>query len=315
MWLVFKLFKKKVEDYDDGVEVQQDSVNTKDPKLDAVLTRQGAEIQALKETRVANNERFIRVSEELGRLRESILQREKEIKDVVLKISRTVDMVEKVQPDKLFEIVEEQKANYLKLNQKIQANRERADQIMDLLKDVKKKTDFYKGIDQVMKLNSESAKLLSRAQKFSLITAERADRVENFFIQIEKQYKKFEKFDREKDDLVDLKKKVSKDLNEFNSLIADFVSKDEFFEFESDLRDSLEFNVSELNSLKVSLAGVEEQLKLFNSNLNKVVRQGVRHDSAIIKLKDKHKKDVALLKEGFNRKFKGLELKIKNLKK
>jgi len=84
-----------------------------DSRLLAKIEKLSAESEANSEIRTIYDERFTRLDEQIGEIREMMIDREKDIEELEVKAVKAADLVEEVQPQK---ILSEVKKNDLKID-------------------------------------------------------------------------------------------------------------------------------------------------------------------------------------------------------
>ena len=275
------------------------------------LEQHNAQLQALNEARKATNERFLRVSEEIGQLREGIMSREKEIKDLTMKVTRSVDLVERIQPEKVFEATRKQDAKNEQIMAKIEGNTSFANKILDEVKEIKKQMSVFKGVEQVIKLTDEAKESLTKVQKMESVSSEHADKVERFFVKIEQQYKEFEQFKQQRDDMLKLHKNIMSHIDEMKTQIADAVTHQDITHLNESLQESLHVTLETVNKLKQDFVRVEEQVQESQQAIDKEVNQRQHTYKSVKKLWDetdslhkllqRRKKDIKEHEEDFSK--------------
>ena len=121
-------------------------------QLSVQVEKLGASMEAFAEVRKSFTERFNRTSEQIGELRAMILDRDKNIQTIELKAIKAADLVETVQPEKIMTDVQKQEARIEALKANLEGNESIMGRVMDELKEVKKKVEFFRGIEEIVKL-------------------------------------------------------------------------------------------------------------------------------------------------------------------
>ncbi|MBR9675672.1 hypothetical protein GOV05_01550 [Candidatus Woesearchaeota archaeon] len=229
------LFKKKnpEKDQEEDTETKEENssekpVETGNPKLDLEITRIKAQIEGFSEIRKTNQERFSRISEQVGELRGMIMDSNKQIGQIEVKASRSVDLVSSIQPEKLMIDVRRAEGKVEGLKANIDSNDSIMKDVMKSLKEMRQQMNFYKGIDQVIKLNEEVKKGLMEIKKVEATTKRHADKIDTLFIEFSKKFSDFQKFD---DVVKDLNRGVRKLESDFDKVKVKIETKEDKKEF------------------------------------------------------------------------------------
>jgi len=157
-------FKKKKEEEkteqgsgssDDSTEETAESKSVISGNLEVELTKIKSQLEALNEIRKANAEQFTRTSEQIGELRGALMDSNKAISVIEVASTRAIDLVNSVQPDKLMVEVRKTDGKVEALRANIEANETIMRDILRELKEMRAHMNFYKGVDQVVKMNNE----------------------------------------------------------------------------------------------------------------------------------------------------------------
>ena len=116
-------------------------------QLTADLEKLKAQFSTFYEMNKAATERFTRVNEQIGELRSMILDRDRTIQEIELKAIKAHDLVESVHPDKIMTTVQREDAKLEALKANLEGNESIMSRVMEELKEVKRKIEFFRGID------------------------------------------------------------------------------------------------------------------------------------------------------------------------
>jgi len=244
------LFKKKLSDEEliqKNIDAQQaeaqatnDTGNKEDnglgdSKLGVEITKLQAQLEGLNEQRKATNERFSRNSEEVGELRGMIIETNKAVTKIEAAATKAIDLVESVKPEELMIEVRKLDSKIEALKANLESNETMSADIMKEVKEMRRKMDFYKGVEQIAKMNEEVKKELIDIKKTESVIERHSNKVESIFIEVEKKYSELDKFtdvtkdlqrgfEKTQDDTNKLRVKVqnSAEKKEVVSLIAKF---------------------------------------------------------------------------------------------
>ncbi|GIU70008.1 MAG: hypothetical protein KatS3mg002_1244 [Candidatus Woesearchaeota archaeon] len=271
-------FKKKEEK--ENTEEQNDSEGEKseDQKpaisgnIEVELTKIKSQLEALNEVRKANAEQFTRISEQIGELRGALMDANKAISVIEVASTKAIDLVNSVQPDKLMIEVRKTDGKVEALRANIEANESIMRDIMKELKDMRAQMGFYKGVDQVIKMNNEIKQELIDIKKTEGLIGKHADRVETIFIEVEKKFYDFEKFNEAVKELDRAFKRISADFDKMRVSIEEKADKkelvklvDKFSDFEKHTTSILKLldqrGKSVVNDLNNQFMKLKEQLE------------------------------------------------------
>ncbi len=256
-----------------------------------------AQIDALNEVRKVSEERFLRVAEEVGQLKESIVSREKEIKDLSIKISKSLDIISKIQPEKIYEFNNLQEKKFNQMDVKIEGSDSKINLLIETLKTIKTKLDVFQGIEQIIELNKESTHNIQEIQKISAITKEQSNKTQNFFIRIEKWHKEFEQFKEERKNMQTLHIDLINQINTIQTVVAEMVKDEELTEFKSELHENEQLTFETINELKLTMANIHEKLELLENKLVIQSRLETKNENNMKHIKQTHGKFIKIDKQ------------------
>jgi hypothetical protein len=183
--------------------------------------------ESFQETRTGFNERFEMLSEQIGELRAMILDRDKIIQEIELKAIKSADLVEAVQPEKLATVAQKQEAKIEALKANIEGNESMMDQIMEEVKEMKRKIEFFRGIEEIIKLSEEVKKDLIEIKRSEAAINLKTDKVDTIYSEMRKG---FEGMDLIKDNLKEIEVSTDQNVKEIESLknrLTNFADKNE----------------------------------------------------------------------------------------
>lgn len=174
------------------------------------VERLQVQMEALNVSRGASNERFTRISEQIGELRSMIIEAEKKIKNVDVTATKAADLVSTVQPEALAKDVRKIDSKTEQLKAKLEANEAVSADIIAELKRIRNQMILFKGTEGVLKLNEEVKLELISIQKLKAITESHSDKVEKIFMDMQKNYVEFEHIKNKQQDLDNAVNEISK---------------------------------------------------------------------------------------------------------
>ena len=267
-------------------EEKKDEVTTGNQKVDIELTKIQGRLEGLDEVRKASSERFSRVAEQIGELRGMIVDTNKAMSKVEVSATKAVDLVESVHPEKLMIEVRKQDGKVESLRASIESNEAIMKDLMLELKKMRDKMSFYKGIEQVIELNEEIKQELATIKKVEATIERHADKVETIFVEVEKKFSDFDKFN---DVVKDLDKSFKRLASDFEKVRAKTETKLDRKEF-VDLMDRFnEFEKHTTNLLKL----LDERNKTVKGELQAEFKKLVKeYKTKLDKMQPKPLKEV-----------------------
>ncbi|MGV8171696.1 MAG: hypothetical protein ACP5OA_03320 [Candidatus Woesearchaeota archaeon] len=196
--------------------------------VEAELTKIKSSLEALNEVRKANAEQFTRTSEQIGELRGTLMDTNKAVGTIEVAATRAIDMVNSVQPEKLMIEVRKIDGKVEALRANIEANETIMRDIMKEMKEIRAQMSFYKGVDQVVKMNNEIKQELIDIKKTEGLVGKHADKVETIFLEVEKKFYDFEKFNEAVKELERSFKKINSDFDKIRVNVDEKAEKKEF---------------------------------------------------------------------------------------
>jgi len=171
--------------------------NASTAKLSSEITKIKASVEALGEVRKSFTERFSRTSEQIGELRSMILERDKSIQEIELKAVKAYDLVESVHPEKISTMVQKEGAKIEALKANLEGNEAIMSRVMEELKDTRRKIEFFRGIEEIIKLSEEVKKELIEIKKVESKVNINTDKVETIYAEMRKKFQDIDAFDSE----------------------------------------------------------------------------------------------------------------------
>ena len=217
-------------------------------KLSTEIDRLKAGQEAFQEIRKSFTERFTRFSEQIGELRSMILDRDRTIQTLELKSIKAVDLVESIKPDKFMMDLERQNVKIEALKANLEGNEAIIDQVMEELKEMRRKMSFFRGVEEIIRLSEEIKKELIGIKKIEGTINIQTDKVQTIY--------------------TDMRKKMQ-DLDDFNSQLQES-------------RANIEQNTKELDALKIKSVNFAEK-----EELDKIVEKVQKYADSLKEIQKK----------------------------
>lgn len=196
-------------------------------KFSTELDKLKVSVESFGEVRKGLTERLTGLNEQIGELRAMILDRDRTIQEIELKAIKASDLVESVQPDKLMIQVQKEDAKFEALKANLEGNEAIMDRIMEELKEMRKKLEFFRGVDEIIKLEEEVKKELIEIKKVEASTHVNADKVDTIYAELRKKFKEIDLFSDSLKELKVTSEQNAKDVDSIKTKISGLASKDE----------------------------------------------------------------------------------------
>ncbi len=174
------------------------AVNSNNPeimKLSSEITRISAGVEAFGEVRKSFSESFSRLNEQIGELRSMILERDKSIQEIELKAVKAYDLVDSVHPEKISAMVQKEDAKIEALKANLEGNEAIMSRVMDELREIRKKINFFRGVEEIIKLSEEVKKELIEIKKVESMVNIKVDKADTIYSEMRTKFQDVDTFD------------------------------------------------------------------------------------------------------------------------
>jgi len=235
-------------------------------KLKTEIEKLKAGQEAFKEVRFSFSERFTRTSEQIGELRSMILERDRTIQEVELKAVKSADLVSSVQPEKLMTEVQKQEVKLEALKANLEGNESIMNRIMEELRETRKKVEFFRGVEEVVKLAEEVKSELIEIKKVEGRINTQTDKVNTVYAEMRTRIQDLDAFKSQIQDTKAYVEQNSKDVEFVKTKIGNLVEKSEldklvtkiqsYINSLEDLQKKSSFS-KDIDQLKVIMEGIK----------------------------------------------------------
>ncbi len=237
---MFKFFKKK-----DSEEnpVEEEEVEEKKPtpptpsispgdatnliKLSTEVDRLKASSEAFAEVRKSFNERFTRISEQIGELRSMILERDRTIQTLELKAIKAADLVESIQPDKFMMEIQKQNVKIEALKANLEGNEAIVEKVMEDLREIRRKIEFFRGVEEIIRLSEEVKKELIEIKKIEGAINIQTDKIQTIYSEMRKKMQNLDTFNSQLQETRVNIEQNSKDIDSLRLKVSGLAEKSE----------------------------------------------------------------------------------------
>ena len=217
--------KSSTEEQDSGFK---GAGNVQGFNLEAEFTKLNARLQSIQEQQKVAGERFSRLNEQIGEVRAMVFDADKRYQQLEIKALKAIDMVETVQPDRLMIETQKQDGKIEALRASIEGNEIIMKNITEELRGMRKKLDFFKGIDQVTKMYDEVKSELADMKKMEATISRHADKVETIFGEFQKTFQEFGQYSDRLKGIEKQSQQTLKNLDEMKVKTLESVKKADF---------------------------------------------------------------------------------------
>ncbi len=224
--------------------------------IGADIERLKAQIDAINEMRKSYSEKFTHIAEQIGELRNMLIEKEKDIRNIEVKAVHASDLVESVQPEKLLIEIKKEDVKIEAIKSKLESYGIIAEKIREELKEIRDKMNTFRGIDQVVEMNKEVKDNLSKMKKIQSSVEIHSDKVENIFGIVEKRFDDYKKYEELSNTLNEAFQEMVKEFNDIKTNSKNHITKDEFEKFRADSRKQMVYfdkAITEFKNIMINL--------------------------------------------------------------
>jgi DNA repair exonuclease SbcCD ATPase subunit len=196
-------------------------------KLSTEVDRLKAGQEAFQEVRKSFTERFTRFSEQIGELRSMILDRDRTFQALELKSIKAIDLVESIKPDKFMMDLERQNVRIEALKANLEGNEAILDQVMEELKEIRRKMSFFRGVEEIINLSEEIKKELIGIKKIEGTINIQTDKVQTIYSDMRKKMQDLDAFNSQLQEAKANIEQNSKELDTLKTKSVNFAEKEE----------------------------------------------------------------------------------------
>ncbi|MFW5865567.1 MAG: hypothetical protein ACOCU6_00560 [Nanoarchaeota archaeon] len=206
--------------------------------LSLAVEKLQAESQANKEVRQATNERFSRISEQIGELRNQLRQSEKARLQMETKVEKAVGLVEAVQPQKLMSAVSKTDVKIEAVKSKIDALDLINSKIKEDLRDMRNKFVVFRNLKMIKDMNEDSKKRFRDMRKIEVTVIQKADKLDNLFSEFESAIETNKETSKNLKDVSDSVRKLFLSLDKLKASVDSKASSKEVSNLKSKIDDA-----------------------------------------------------------------------------
>ncbi len=151
-------------------------------------------------TSIANvGERISHLSEEIGELRSSIMERERSFRNIQTEFAKVKDVIENIEPAKFTKSLESMKVESIKSEAKLEGLDTRLISLKKKMDDLKEVMDKVHGIKNLMAVAEAVRKILDKMEEKKAYITKTASKSESMFVEVTNKLREFEEYRRKID--------------------------------------------------------------------------------------------------------------------
>jgi len=208
-------------------------------KLEIEIERLKAILSTSNEYKKANEERLTRISESIGELRSSMIEREKQVKDLEISALKSADLVKEVQPEKLMLEVKKTESKASVLQGKLESYDTLISNIIDEIKAIRKLTAEFEGTESIKEMNQEVRSELGEIKRRESKIEIESNKVTRIFEEIQKRYNEQQEIKSLLNQTIINDTELKKELDSIKIKLSNLLDKDELIKVKSEIKELL----------------------------------------------------------------------------
>jgi len=276
-------------------------------KFDAEVDKMKAQVEAVKESRRVDDDKIQRIVEGLAEVRTMLYGREASTKEQEIKTEKMIDIMGKLEPEKI--LLEMGKRDKEISNQALRVNKleETSREFGEMLKRIEMLLRNIGSLEHVIKISTEASQKMMEMQNIQRSSQKMSDKIQGMYAELSKRMEEFMLYRAKQDRVDDMLNDVLKNLDELNTKVAYFVTKDDMDSFRVSMQSSIaaasayspsgvsDETASQKEEIGMLLKTLEDEFKsriiskeeyekMRNANLAKLKDLGVKGDARPVPL-------------------------------
>jgi len=196
-------------------------------KFETEIERMKAMMEALKEGKKVLDEKIQRVTEGLAEIRTMVYGREATAKEWEVKIEKIMDVMNRLEPEKLIVELGKRDKEINDINLKITKLEETNKEFGEMLRRIEKIMRDIGSLENVVKISNEASEKLMNMQTIERNNQKMLEKIQGIYAELSKRMEEFMLYRAKQDRMEDLLNDVLKNLDDINTKIAHFVTKED----------------------------------------------------------------------------------------
>jgi methyl-accepting chemotaxis protein len=195
------------------------------------------------------NERLGNINQQIGEVRAMAINNEKSILKSTQGAEKVVDLVNEVKPEKIRADYQKMDLSVKSLEERIQENRNILDTLMNEIKDMRRKIGVFVGTDALLRLNEDVKKDLIELQKLGSKVKVNADKSEEIFVEIRKNFSSNQKLRDNVDNISTNLEELKKETEKIKVAVTNMIKTSDLSEYSKKINDGIRKNNIKISSL------------------------------------------------------------------
>jgi DNA repair exonuclease SbcCD ATPase subunit len=228
--------------------------------LSSRVEKLNVELQSFNELKNMYDQRFIQITEKIGELRSSLIEKERKINEIAAESDKTSDMMKSLKPETLLTEVKKGDAKIDAITSRIEADKNMVDTLKTELGSLREDVFKFRGLEEAVNLSKDLLQKVTEINKLKSAVEIDASKVTKMFMEIEKHVAEVENFKEMVNQISDTQTEISKQMDEIMILKNSFARKEDLKKFYDLIEEKLAVfkDVTDLNpeTMKKFLMGV-----------------------------------------------------------
>lgn len=205
-------------------------------KTGTEIEKMKALVETMREGRKVSDEKVQRIVEGLAEIRTMVYGREASMKEQEVRLEKVMDLMNRLEPEKM--VIELGKRDKEISNQKMRIDKldETTAEFGEMLRRIEKLLQNIGSLENVLKISNESSEKLLGMQTIERNNQKMLDKIQGIYAELSKRMEEFMLYRAKQDRMDDLLHEVMKNLDDINTKIAYFVTKDDLESFRATIQ-------------------------------------------------------------------------------
>jgi hypothetical protein len=234
-------------------------------KYETEIDRIKAQIDAVRESRKVDDEKIQRVIEGLAEIRTLVYGREASAKEQEIKIEKMIDVISKIEPEKILLEMGRRDKEINNLGIRITKLEETTKEMTEMLKRIEMLLRNIGSLEHVINISNEASETFLRMQNIERNMQKMFDKVQGLYAELSKRMEEFMLYRAKQDRMEDLLTETIKNVDELMTKSAYFITKDDLEAFRATLATEVSPTKEEVS---YDLASQKEEIEIFLKTLD-----------------------------------------------
>jgi hypothetical protein len=261
-------------------------------KYEAEIDKMKAQVEAVRESRRVDDEKIQRLIEGIAEIRTMVYGREASSKEQEIKIQKAMDVVGKLEPERILLEVGRRDKEINNLGLKVSKLDEMTKEFGEMLKKIETLLRNIGSLEHVINISNEAAETLMEMQNIQRSDQKMLDKIQGIYAELSKRMEEFMLYRAKQDRMEDLINEALKSLDDISTKAAYFVTKDDLEAFRATVQAAPSPSASAIETY--GLETQKEEIEMLLKTLYEEFRNRVISKEEYEKMK---KANMAKLKE------------------